>query len=269
MKKRIKIFCTWELEIDFESEKQVELYVDQVPPSPHDGSVIRIVFLLEPPTFINLTAPILNNQHLFDYVLTHNEDILGASEKAILFEGLWSWVKELDVKQTKKYEVSTVAGFKMISEGHTIRRELWANQQRIQCPKKFFLSHQHKGLENIDNNPILGSKMEDKISMFDSQFHIAIESTKRTNFFTEKLLDALITKTVPIYYGCPNIGDWFNVKGMICVNTTEDIVSACNSLSEDTYASMLDNVEENFQIAKQYVNIGERLREKIEYLIKT
>lgn len=265
-KKKIKIFCSWGLSFDFESETQVELYVDTIPPSPHDGSSIRFLFLLEPPTFLNLTNQVLENQHLFNYVFTHNDDVLNSCKKSILFEHGMSWIKNYEFKE-KKFEISTVVGFKMISEGHAIRRGLWHEQKRITCPKKFFLSNQHRGLEDTGDNPVLGSNMEDKIVMFDSQFHIAIESTKRNNYFTEKLIDALITKTVPIYYGCPNIGKWFDIKGMFRVNGVEDIISVCNGVNREMYSSMIPVIEENFERAKKYVDIGERLKDKINEII--
>jgi hypothetical protein len=59
---------------------------------------------------------------------------------------------------------------------------------------------------------------DDKKYLFNSQFHIAIESTSTINYFSEKLIDALITKTVPIYWGCPNIGDFFDTRGIISIN---------------------------------------------------
>jgi hypothetical protein len=215
-----------------------------------------------------MTAPILSNQHLFDYVLTHNDDILNNCSKAILFEHGISWIKDYDITKPKVFEVSTVVGFKMISEGHAIRKDLWFNQKRINCPKRFFLSNQHQGLPNIDNNPVLGASMEEKIAMFDSQFHIAIESTKRNNYFTEKLLDSLITKTVPIYYGCPNINKWFDTRGMFRVNNSEDIINICNGITSQTYESMRPSIEENFERAKKYVSASDMIKTKLQELIK-
>ena len=44
-------------------------------------------------------------------------------------------------------------------------------------------------------------------------FQIAIDSFRREYQITEKLLDPLLTKTIPIYYGCTNVGEYFNRYG--------------------------------------------------------
>jgi hypothetical protein len=36
-------------------------------------------------------------------------------------------------------------------------------------------------------------------------FHIAVENVKIDNWYTEKISQSFATKTVPIYWGCPNI----------------------------------------------------------------
>src|ERR1035437_4790665 len=157
-KKPIKIYCPWELNMDFESEKQVELYVDKIPSSPHDGDSTRVVFLLEPPTFLDFSIPLLNSQNLFDYVLTYNQTILDKCSKALLFEhGTCGdcWIKDGETTK-KEFSISTVVGFKMISEGHYIRKNLWMEQNKIVTPKQFYLSKDHQGLPNF-GNPILGA----------------------------------------------------------------------------------------------------------------
>ena len=77
-------------------------------------------------------------------------------------------------------------------------------------------------------------------------FHIAIENTSIKDYFSEKLLDCFQSKTVPIYYGCTNIGDYFNTDGMFIVNSVEQIIGVCNRLTEDTYKAMLPAVEDNY-----------------------
>ena len=54
-------------------------------------------------------------------------------------------------------------------------------------------------------------------------FHIAIENNKSINFFNENLIDCIISKTIPIYYGCPNIDNYFNINGFIIIDSINDI----------------------------------------------
>lgn len=265
---KIKIFCPWELNIDLEHEKQIELYIDNVPCDEIPENTVRILLLIEPPTFLDLSQQVFNNQDSFNFVLTHNQHVIDNCPKAQLFEHGMSWIKDYDFNKEKEYSVSTLVGFKTISDGHYIRHKLWYKQDRIVTPKKFYLSKHSQGIENFNNNPIIG---EGKNQLFDSQFHICIESTKRDNYFTEKLLDALITKTIPIYYGCPNIGNWFNMNGIFMVDNLEDIINICNGLNSETYKNMLPYIEENFlkaQVFSEYMTVSNRLKNKIENLLK-
>ena len=40
-------------------------------------------------------------------------------------------------------------------------------------------------------------------------FSMAIENSREDNYFSEKLTDCFLMDTMPIYYGCPNIKDFF------------------------------------------------------------
>jgi hypothetical protein len=47
------------------------------------------------------------------------------------------------------------------------------------------------------------------------KFMICFENTSKINYLTEKLLNAYIGGTIPIYWGCPNIGDYVNTNCML------------------------------------------------------
>ncbi len=86
----------------------------------------------------------------------------------------------------------------------------------------------------------------------DYMFSIVIENTKQDYYFTEKLIDALLTGTVPIYYGCPSIGDFFNTEGMIIVDNINDFMNAIDTLTNDKYESMMPHIQDNFERAKKF-----------------
>lgn len=56
------------------------------------------------------------------------------------------------------------------------------------------------------NKSIESSKFEGLINY---NFSICIENMQRKNYFSEKFTDAILCYTIPIYYGCPNIEDYF------------------------------------------------------------
>lgn len=43
------------------------------------------------------------------------------------------------------------------------------------------------------------------------KFHISIENSVENNYFSEKIVDPILAYTLPIYYGCPNISDFFDL----------------------------------------------------------
>ena len=101
-----------------------------------------------------------------------------------------------------------------------------------------------------------------------SQFNVSIESGQFDNYFSEKLIDALITKTIPIYWGCSNIGDFFDTRGMIIVNSVDDIVNEANKITSDTYNEKMEYVNKNFETAKEYArSFSDRVKEAIDVYI--
>ncbi len=260
--KDIKIYCSWDLNFELKHEKQIELYVDQIPGSPIPPETVRFVFLLEPPEILNLSNAAISGfkNKTFDYLFTHNQELLNYSDKCILFPFGTTWIRDYEFPE-KEFSVSALVGGKLLAPGHHLRHKVWFKEDRINIPRRFFLSGNFGGIENYNNNPILGS---DKKPLFNSQFHICIENAKRENWFTEKLIDCMVTKTVPIYWGCPNIGKWFDIRGMMIVDNIDDIVSSCNSINENTYNEMLPFVEENYNKAQYLKTIGDRLKEEIE-----
>jgi hypothetical protein len=265
--KKIKIFCGWDLDVNFYSDIDTELYVNFFPTTPKPTDVIRFVVIFEPPEICNLTneAHIAYHNGYFDYLLTHQQDLIDSIPTAQLFEFGTCWIKNY-VHNTKQFSVSTLVGSKMMTEGHILRHQVWYNQYSIRnIPTKFFnSSHNPNSLYNQDNNLVIGS---DKSPLFDSQYYICIENIKRDNWFTEKLIDCLHTKTVPIYYGCPNIEKWFDIRGMIIVNNKDDIITNCNKLSPDLYDNMLPFIESNFEKSKEFIDVTTRIEKTITNIL--
>ena len=254
--KKIKVHCNWDLEVDLFHEKQLELWVDSFPGHHRSNGSVHIGALIEPREIRNIT-----DITSYDYALTHDQSILNSNNKAFLYEFGGCWVKDYDRSTNKVFGVSTLIGGKQMTPGHSLRTLLFDNKSRLNIPKTIWISKNHPPRNNPDNDPILkGGKKE----MFDKQFHICIENVKRENWFTEKLLDCLHTRTVPIYYGCPNIGNWFDTRGFIIVETLEDIIMECNKLTPEIYQKMEPYIEDNYNRSQLYSNVGENIKRSIE-----
>lgn len=81
------------------------------------------------------------------------------------------------------------------------------------------------------------------------RYSIAIENGVFGNYFTEKLLDCFLTGTIPIYKGCPNIGKFFNLEGIITFNTTEDLLRSIDKIQNNEYNISNDIIQENYRKA--------------------
>ena len=77
----------------------------------------------------------------------------------------------------------------------------------------------------------------------DYMFSISIENSVYDTYFTEKITDCFATGTIPVFYGCRGITEYFNQDGIIFLDEQFDL----SNLTEDLYYSKMNAIEENFQ----------------------
>ena len=68
-------------------------------------------------------------------------------------------------------------------------------------------------------------------------------------------MDCFLTKTVPIYYGSSNIGEFFDERGIITITSNDSIetsIDKINNIKENTYENMLPYIEENYKRSLEY-----------------
>jgi hypothetical protein len=130
---------------------------------------------------------------------------------------------------SKSKLVSMIASSKRMCAEHLYRQEV-IKKYSGQC------DHFGRGFNEIPNK-------ED--GLIDYCFSFALENATYSNMFTEKITDCFMTGTIPIYYGIKNIGDYFNMDGIIVL--TEDF--KIEDLSFDLYNSKLNAVQENLRLS--------------------
>jgi FkbM family methyltransferase len=269
--KKANVYSNWDQrsnsllvkDIDLYSEKQINIWVDSYPNYPKDPQIIDIGVYAEPPSIRRYIGHGYPPPSRFDYVLSHDQNILDSSDNCFLYEFGGCWTNDY-VYADKSFGVSTLIGGKNMAPGHSLRTSLLNNYKKIQIPKTIWISKNYPPRMNMPpdiETPVLHGG---KSAMFDKQFHICIENEKRENWFTEKLIDCLNTRTIPIYYGCPNIGDWFDVRGFIIVDNLEDIIKECNLITPDLYIKMLPYIEDNYNRAQLYLSHGKNIKRSIE-----
>lgn len=175
----------------------------------------------------------------FEYIFTHDKSLLELSPKfRLTICSARPWVTEFGVYPKNKL-VSMIASSKVMCEEHKYRQELI---------KKFNKKLDHFGR---GYNPI--NKKEDGLK--DYCFSLAIENGVYSNMFTEKITDCFATGTIPVYWGNPNIGEFFNEDGIIKLDNNFKI----EDLSFDLYHSKIEIVKENYEkvltlpVAEDYI----------------
>ena len=264
---KVRFINKYPTDVEIYSEKPVEVYIDEFCFDPIPKGSIRIV-MMEEPLRSHMFELVQNYPDYYDIVLTYEDEILQTNPKARLFRCADTWVYGC-VPPYKKFAVSTVVGGKndLRMSGYAMRHELYHRKEEIKMTTDFYLSNNSKWVHADYNHAlVLG---DTKTILFDCMFHIAIENRAMKHYFSEKLLDCFQTRTIPIYCGCENIEDYFNMDGIFKVNSVEEIISVCNSLTEKDYHSRKDAMEENFQLAQGRVNYFDQLKNKITETLKS
>lgn len=100
------------------------------------------------------------------------------------------------------------------------------------------------------------------------RYSISIMNYKTDNYFTEILIDNFLLGTIPIFWGCENIGEFFNVEGIIQFNNIDDLFSILPTLTEGNYNNRINAIRDNLEIAKQYVSTDDMIAREIKRLQK-
>ena len=169
----------------------------------------------------------------FHRIATHANEILVSCTNAEKWVHGGRWVPLNQVDTCSKPElISIIASKKKSSEGHKLRHELieYARDKRISL-KTF-----GKGYQYLDN------KQDGHLPF---RFSVIIENSKSDGYFTEKLIDAILCGSIPIYWGDPSVGKYFNLNGFIQCQNLEDLKLAIENVTVEMYDRMAPITIEN------------------------
>lgn len=199
----------------------------------------KMAWLLESPAIIpEAISWIRLNYAQFRFVFTHNRQLLELDERFHFVPVGGTWLKKKDWRVWNKSRlISIISSGKNKTIGHKLRH-------------KIIKSHDKKmDIYGYGYNPI-----QNKISgLRDYMFSFAIENIAEDFYFTEKIIDCFLTGTIPIYYGCPSIGNFFNEKGIIRLNSVSDLDEIFYTISRGFYTERSEYIKENFMLAQKYI----------------
>jgi len=263
----MKLFVGFFEKINFESKldtvKDIDfsLFVDIIPQKNKDLSSINIFVLQEPNEYFGYHDWVIQNKDLFDIILTWDDKVLNNCENAIFIPFGSSWItEEISLKpREKKFELGHLCGDKLLTYGHHIRHEILNRKNEFKIPTKF----------KFKGETILPAALITKEEIFGNpMFAIVIENTSHNGYFTEKITDCMMLKTIPIYWGCSDIGNFYNNEGIILFQNPDDLIRIANSLTPEYYYSRKEIIDFNFNKIKEYQNYEQRICDKIIEIFK-
>jgi len=201
----------------------------------------KIAWLIEPPHLRpeNYEAAI-KYQDRYDYIFTYDRKTLA----------------QLDPKKRRFYVVG----------GSSIAFGKWGMYEKTKNVCMFF-----SGKDSTNGHRIRKAfvkRFGDRVDVFgagvghpvDSKFEIlkdyryciVVESGQCDYYFTEKLIDPISVGTIPVYWGCPNVGKWFNEYGITPLEWVLEDGGFDYWLTEERWKSLSDVRQSNFMQADQY-----------------
>ena len=167
------------------------------------------------------------------------------------------WIKERKIYNKTK-NISLLASSKQSTEGQKLRHTI---------AEKF---KDDMDIMGSITGTRFGDSLFDKLEAHkDYRFSFIIENSKQENVFTEKITDAFATGTIPVYWGCPDIGKHFNTDGIIELPDDLDDFDI-NSLTPKLYKSKMDAIKENFDLINKMKMVDDQIYNIIfnEYLME-
>ena len=209
---------------------------------------------------------IVDLEHKFDYIFTFDKDLLARGPKYVKNTIATSRVSDESAGIHQKSKLlSIIASKKIMTRGHRLRHvvvsaikdkydvDLWGGAYRP--------------FGNPDSELTAGAIREGKTEpLKDYFFSITIMNSKEDNYFTETLVDVFRHGTIPIFWGCENVGEYFDERGILQFNTGPELIKILDNLSEQQYYDRLQYVKKNYETAKKHVSMDDMFAEN---LIKT
>ena len=208
-------------------------YIDDI------KSKYKAAWLLEP----RALQPIIYDRIItviekYDFIFTHDKQLINdypTKAKFVPFGGCWIQDENQKIHNKTK-NISMIYSNKTFMAGHMMRHRV---------------ADMVKGIDLFGNGSKTPIEFKEE-GLCDYRFSVVIENIDTQTWFTEKLLDCFATGTIPLYWGTPDIGDYFNLDGMIKFRSINELSEIILKLSDDDYNNRLDAVRDNFERFKQY-----------------
>lgn len=232
----------------------------------NDNAWFKVYHQCEPPEVFDLIDRIVAVHRYYDLVLAWDEKVLReCSNSVFLTESACSWLPRQsgNLQETygtmnhggilhknpvapsyvgcdvsaKKFEVSFLTSSKRAFPGHLLRQEIY---DRLPAFVGALPTWKHR------SPPIVNDK---RTVLEPYMFSIVPENSRHHGYYTEKIVDCFVAKTIPVYWGCTDIAKHFNQDGIVRFENYDDLIAKLGTLTPEFYHSRTAAIEENFNKA--------------------
>jgi hypothetical protein len=199
----------------------------------------------------------------YSKIFTCDKSLINLDPNFFIFNFAGSNLPWTPASEYKLYDKTKIVSFlcsnNSMTEGH---------RYRISCAEK--LKYKVDMYGNIFGGTTIGTTANTHYhhkpkteAMQNYYFSIAMENTKYSSYFTEKITDCFANGVIPVYYGTDDIGNYFDTNGIITF--TDSFDPSC--LTIDLYQSKLESVKNNFKIVSEMQSADDMLFENIKRII--
>lgn len=190
--------------------------------------------------FLAQFKQVISPQNILNHpCVIHRQPALQWMTGARYSDGHWHSFKNFEffrdcLPATKKDKISVIVSNKRLSEGHC-RRLAFVEKLKAAMPDKLDIFG--TGINHV----------EDKWdATFDYKYSLVLENSREPHYWSEKLSDAFLAWTCPIYYGAPNILEYFSQDSLLPIDIESEtcIQSIQNALQNDLYTKHSEGIKQ-------------------------
>lgn len=193
-------------------------------------------------------------QKEFKYIFTYDEKILNEIENARFYPiaaGIWNRDMKEEGYREKDRNLSILSSDKTMCELHRFRLELARMCKREGLADTYGRFDGGEYVKSVDE------------TLDRYRFALIIENDISDYYFSERLTSCFAAQTIPVYLGARRIADFFDTDGMILLEKPDldEVKYKIRECTRENYEARLSAVLENYERAKEYVNMQDYLYE--------
>ena len=118
---------------------------------------------------------------------------------------------------------------------------------------------------NLSDHRYKGSTSNKHETLRNYKYSIAIENVCEDNYVSEKFFDCILNNTVPLYYGCPNVEDFYDPNSFHNIDIEHtSVVDRIKQLTSPSSKFMAESVLESKNMYFENSNIFDLIKEVVD-----